>query len=91
MNIVVIVDDVMVEVYKKWSDVEKHHALTKDDFVKHGSDYIVHFDKEAYSVSRDIKLLEAVASKQVFGKPKVDWLTACMTTMLTVIAVVICV
>jgi hypothetical protein len=89
MNIVVIVEDTMVEVYKKWSDVQKAHTLKKDDFVKHGNDYIVHFDKESYSVSRDIKLLEAVASERVFGKPKIDWLTAIMTAIVTLICVAI--
>ena len=89
MNIVVIVEDTMVEVYKKWSDVEKHHNLKKEDFVKHGADFITHFEKEAYTVSQDIKLLEAVATNQVFGKPKIDWLTACATAILTLVAVII--
>lgn len=72
---VVVVTDTGVDTYKKWSDVDKNHAMTKEDFVRYGNDYVAYMDNESHQVSKDIKLLESVASKQIFGKPKVDVLT----------------
>ena len=76
MNIVVVTDGIGVDIFKKWSDVEKHFpTMTKDDFVKEGDDFICRMDKESYTISKDIKLLETVAVEKVFGKQKVDWMT----------------
>jgi hypothetical protein len=72
---VVVVTDTGVDTYKKWSDVEKNHAISKPDFVRYGNDYVAYMDNESHQISKDIKLIEAVASKQIFGKPKVDVLT----------------
>lgn len=85
MNIVVVVDDIMIENYKKWSDVKKvHPALTKEDFVQHGTDYVTMLDKESYMISKDIKLLETVATERVFGKKQTDWATVFLTAIVTV-------
>lgn len=90
MNIVVIVDDMLIETYKKWSDVTRMHpTLKKEDFVKHGNDFITLFDKESYQISRDIKLLETVATERVFGKKTIDWATVFATAVITLIAVVL--
>lgn len=72
---VVVVTDTGVDVYKKWSDVRTSHALEKEEFVKYGNDFVAYMDKESHLVSKDIKLLETYASNQIFGKPKVDYLT----------------
>lgn len=90
MNIVVVVEDVAVKVYKKWSDVKKNHGdLSKDDFVKVGEDYLLVMDKESYRISRDITLLESVASERVFGKKSIDWGTAIMTAAMVTISVIL--
>ncbi|ODA15324.1 hypothetical protein A5N86_16645 [Geobacillus thermoleovorans] len=75
MNIVVV-HDVGVDVYRTWRDVEKNHSLKKDDFTKVGSDYICTLTGESYEVSKDVKLLERVASERVFAKQNIgftDW------------------
>ncbi len=69
MNIV-IVSDYGVDVFKKWSDAFKVHNVTKEDFVRYEKDYILYFDKEAHQVSKDIKLIEQVATAKIFPKPK---------------------
>lgn len=74
MNLVVVTDT-GVDVYKKWSDVQKHHKIEKSEFVKYADDWVAYMDEESHRVSKDIKLLESVASNQIFGKPKVDMLT----------------
>lgn len=90
MNIVVVVDDVAVKVYKKWSDVKKNHGdLRKEDFVKVGEDYLLVMDKESYRISRDITLLESVASERVFGKKSIDWATAFVTSIMVVVSVML--
>ncbi|MEK5149200.1 hypothetical protein MKX53_19635 [Psychrobacillus sp. FSL K6-4615] len=71
MNLVVVTD-IGVDTYKKWSDVTKNHAIEKSEFVKYGDDYVAYMDEESHRVSKDIKLLEDVASREIFGKPKVD-------------------
>lgn len=90
MNIVVVVDDVAVFCYKKWADVKKNHGdLRKEDFVKVGEDYLLVMDKESYRISRDITLLESVASEQVFGKKSIDWATAITTAVIVTLSVVL--
>lgn len=90
MNIVVVVDDMMVEVYKKWSDVKKlHPQLKKEDFVQHGNDFVTMMDKQSYMISKDIKLLETVATERVFGKKQIDWATVFLTAIITAIAVML--
>lgn len=69
MNIVVVTD-YGVDVYKKWNDVMRTHDVKKDDFVRYDKDYILYFDKEAHQVSKDIKLIEQVATAKIFPKPK---------------------
>lgn len=71
MNIVVV-SDYGVDVYKKWADLSKAHNLTKEDFVPYNKDYIAYFDKEAHQVSKDIKLIEQVATAKIFPKPKMS-------------------
>lgn len=85
----VIIEDVGIEAYDKFSHVEKNHKLTKSDFVKHGDEYITHFNTEDYHVSKDIKLLETVATEKIFGNKKVDWLTAGSTAVVTLIAMLL--
>jgi hypothetical protein len=75
MNIVVVHDQ-GVDVYRTWREVEKYHALRKDDFTKVGTDYICSLTGESYEISKDVKLLERVASERVFAKQGMsfnDW------------------
>lgn len=69
MNIVVVTD-YGVDVYKKWADVKRTHDVKKEDFVRYDKDFILYFDKEAHQVSKDIKLIEQVATAKIFPKPK---------------------
>lgn len=84
MNLVVVTDT-GVDVYKKWKDVQDNHAMVKDEFVRYGNDYVAYMDKESHAVSKDIKLLEAHASRQIFGKPKVDTLTVGAVAIVNII------
>jgi hypothetical protein len=75
MNIVVI-HDTGVDVYKSWREVEKWHSFKKEDFTKVGTDYVLNVNGESYEISKDIKLLERVASERVFAKQSMsltDW------------------
>lgn len=69
MNIIVVTD-YGIDVYKRWKDVFKTHHVEKQDFVKYDKDYILYFDKESHQVSKDIKLIESVATAKIFPKPK---------------------
>ena len=71
MNIV-IVNDTGVDVFKKWSDVKKYTSFTKEDFTPVGADFFLTIDNESYEISKDIKLLERVASERVFAKQKMS-------------------
>jgi hypothetical protein len=71
MNIVVVTDT-GVDVHKKWSDVKNNHALKKDDFTVLGTDYICYLDEQSYEISKDVKLIERVASEKVFAKSKMS-------------------
>ncbi|MBY6272394.1 MAG: hypothetical protein CW346_09315 [Bacillaceae bacterium] len=76
MNIVVI-HDVGVDVYRTWREVEKNHgSLKKEDFTKVGTDYVCNLTGESYEITKDVKLLERVASERVFAKQSMgftDW------------------
>lgn len=73
--IVVIVEDVMVETYDKWSQVAKNHPnLKREEFTRHGDDWVCAMDYESHRISRDIKVLEDIATDRIFGKQKIDWL-----------------
>lgn len=76
MNIVVVTD-IGVDVYKKWTDVKKYSGFNKEDFTPVGKDFVVNVNAETYEVSKDIRLLERVASEKVFTKNKMemsDWM-----------------
>lgn len=88
MNLVVVTD-LGVDVYKKWSDVTKHHRLEKNEFVKYGDDFVAYMDEESHRVSKDIKLLEDVASREIFGKPKVDGTTIMLNAVVVAIVLTI--
>jgi Ni,Fe-hydrogenase III large subunit len=71
VNIIVVTDS-GIDTYKKWADMKKHHTLEKTEFVQYGADFIAQMDNESYEVSKDIKLLERVASEKVFQKTKMS-------------------
>ncbi|PJO40622.1 hypothetical protein [Lysinibacillus xylanilyticus] len=90
MNIVVVNDGIGVNVYKKWSEVERHHGqINKDDFVKEGEDYILIFDRESYQVTKDVKLLESIAVEKVFGKKKIDFTSIFLLVVTNIIALAV--
>lgn len=88
MNIVVVTE-LGVDTYKKWSEVQKHHKIEKSEFVKYADDYVAYMDQESHRVSKDIKLLESVASNQIFGKPKLDTLTVAAVTIVNLVMLTI--
>lgn len=88
MNIVVV-NDLGVDTYKKWSDVQKDFKIEKKEFVKYGDDYVAYMDEESHRVTKDIKLLESVASNQIFGKPKLDTLTVAAVTIVNLVMLTI--
>jgi hypothetical protein len=78
---IVVITDMGIDTYKKWNDMKKNHSLNKEDFVQYGTDFIAQMDQESYEVSKDIKLLERVASEKVFQKSKMD-----MTDIFSILA-----
>jgi len=89
MNIVII-SDTGVECYKKWSEVSKTTSFKKDDFTEIEGDYVLNCTGQTYEISKDIRLLETVASQKVFSKDKFDlsnWLQ--LITMLFVFILVL--
>lgn len=87
MNIVLI-NDIGVEVFKNFREVEKNTSFKKEDFTKIGDDYVLECNGDSYEVSKDIKLLERVASERVFTKTGMDmtslaiWLTVLLSLMI---------
>lgn len=77
MKIVVVKEGYGVDVYNKWSQVKNDYPtlIPSSDFVKEGDDHICIVDKETYQVTKDIKLLESIATEKVFGKKEIDWMT----------------
>lgn len=71
MNIVIIQDD-KVDVFKKWSEVSKYTSFKKEDFAQMGTDYTMNCTGDTFEVSKDIRLLEQVASNKVFTKDRMD-------------------
>lgn len=69
MNIVII-NDTGVECFNSWRDANKYSSFNKEDFTKIGVDYVLNCNNETYEISKDIKLLERVASEKVFAKSK---------------------
>lgn len=69
---IVLINDMGVEVYKNWRQVAKETSFKKEDFTKIGNDYVLECDGETFEVSKDIKLLERVASERVFSKTGMD-------------------
>lgn len=87
MNIVLINDE-GVETFKSWSQVKKYSSFDKEDFTQVGKDFVLNCNNETYEVSKDIKLLERVASERVFTKTGLDmsavaiWITVLMTLLI---------
>jgi hypothetical protein len=77
MNIVLINDEIGVEVFKSWSEMKKYTSFDKADFTKLGVDYILNCNNETYEISKDIKVLERVASERVFTKNKMSGSDLC--------------
>lgn len=76
MNIVIVTEDLGIEVYKTWKDVNKYTSFDKGEFTKLGVDYILNCSKETFEIQKDIKTLERVASERVFAKKSftgLDW------------------
>lgn len=69
---IVVVTDYTIEIFNSWHEVKKNTSLKKEDFAKMGSDYITKLDLESYEITKDIKLLERVASDKVFAKQKMS-------------------
>jgi hypothetical protein len=72
MNIVLINDEIGVEVYKNWAEVKKYSSFKKEDFTQLGADYVLNCNQETYEISKDIKMIERVASERVFAKNKMS-------------------
>lgn len=71
MNIVLI-NDTGVETFKSWREVGKYTSFKKEEFTQIGKDYVLNCNNESYEISKDIKLLERVASERVFTKSGMD-------------------
>lgn len=71
MNIVVI-HDAGVEHFKTWAQVKKATSHDKSEFTRIGVDYVLNMTGDTYEISKDIKMIERVASQKVFAKDKFD-------------------
>lgn len=72
MNIVIIDDMTGIHVYKAWRDLKKVHTFEKNEFAKIGNDYVLNTTGDTFEISKDIKMLEHAASRQVFKKHGLD-------------------
>jgi hypothetical protein len=69
-----------VEIYNSMSALKKDAKIESHEMTKVGADLVVNMTDQSFEIAKDIKLLEAVASKKVFSKDKFDttnWLILC--------------
>lgn len=72
-----VITEVGVDVYKNWPQLKAAVNMDKDDFIQCGSDYVLKTDLQSYEITKDARLLQRVASDQVFAKSKFemsDWI-----------------
>lgn len=86
-NYIVVTEGVGIETFKKFSEVEKSYSLQKSDFTREGDDFITGLDPQSIMVTKDIKLLETLATESVFGKKKIDWATVIAVTIANFIVI----
>lgn len=70
---IVLINDEGVEVFNSWAQVKKRTSFKKEDFIKHGTDYVANVTEDSFEISKDIKLLEHVAAKKMFTKNKFEF------------------
>ena len=74
----IVISETGVYPYNSYSQVKKDVAIERSEFTKVGSDYVVNMTDMDFTISRDIKQLETVASKKIFAKDNFDlgnWLS----------------
>jgi hypothetical protein len=64
--------------------MKREISAEKEDFTKVGSDYVLNMTDESFEIAKDIRLLEIVASKNVFKKDSLD-----VTNMLQIFTMVL--
>lgn len=72
MKIIIIDDVIGASIYKNWKSMKKVHSFEKEDFTEVSGDYILNTTGDSFEISKDIKLLERVASDKVFAKQKMS-------------------
>lgn len=79
MSKIVIIDDVNgLSFYKSWKDVKQSTIFKQEEFTEANGDFYLITDGRSMEISKDVKLLERVASERVFAKSKMgisDFLT----------------
>lgn len=80
-----VITESSVKQYKSMKRLQAELSLEQHELTQIGKDYVVNMTDDSFEVAKDIKLLEAVASKKVFTKESMDltnWLQ--VITMITV-------
>lgn len=79
-----VITDSGVYEYRNIPKMRKEISAEKEDFTKVGSDYVLNMTDESFDIAKDIRLLETVASRNVFKKDSFD-----MTNMLQIFTIVL--
>lgn len=79
-----VITETGVYQYRNIPKMKREISAEKEDFTKVGSDYVLNMTDESFEIAKDIRLLEIVASKNVFKKDSLD-----VTNMLQVFTMIL--
>lgn len=67
-----VITETGVHVYSSVAKMKQEVNIEKDEMQKIGGDLVCNMTDHSFEITKDIKLLESVASKKVFSKDKFD-------------------
>lgn len=79
-----VITDLGVQSYRSLNQLKKEISIDKEEFVQLGTDYVMYMTDHSFEVTKDVRLLERVASKKVFTKDKMD-----LTNMLQILTLIV--
>lgn len=88
MRRVYIITESGVNVYNSLTKMNREISLDKHELTEVGSDLVCNMTDMSYQISKDIRLLETVATRKIFSKDKFDtsnWLQAFSIVLLIIL------
>lgn len=79
-----IITDTGVRVFNSYNRLTNEIDVSKAELTQVGTDYVGNMTDQSFDISRDIKMLENVASRNVFKTESVNW-----NIVLTVVVIII--